>query len=121
MLSFMNAYAGYNQVMMDVADEEHIAFTANKGVYYYKRMSFGLKNAGATYQHLMNKIFTKQLGVTMEVYVDDMLVKTLTAINHLADLQTIFDIVLTYGMRLNPNKCLFGVIKGKFLGHVISR
>ncbi|XP_004297884.1 PREDICTED: uncharacterized protein LOC101295126 [Fragaria vesca subsp. vesca] len=116
----MDAYAGYNQVMIDVTDEEHTMFTTDKGVYYYKRMLFGLKNAGATYQRLMNKMFVKKLGVTMEVYVDDMLVKRLTVVNHVADLQTVFDIVLV-GMRLNPEKCLFGVVKGKFLGHVISR
>ena len=57
----------------------------------------------------------------MEVYVDDMLVKSFTAVNHVGNLQAVFDIVLAYGMRLNPDKCLFGVIKGKFLGHVISR
>ncbi|KAL6219301.1 hypothetical protein ACLB2K_007060 [Fragaria x ananassa] len=121
MLSFMDVYVDYNQIMMDPADEEHTAFTIDKGVYYYKRMPFGLKNAGATNQHLMNKMFAKQLGITMEVYMDDMFVKSLTAVKHVSDLQATFDIILVYGMRLNPKKCLFGVVKGKFLGHVISR
>ncbi|XP_004293129.1 PREDICTED: enzymatic polyprotein-like [Fragaria vesca subsp. vesca] len=67
MLSFMDAYAGYNQIMMDTADEEHTAFTTDKGMYYYKRIPFSLKNAEAAYQRLMNKMFAKQLGVTMEV------------------------------------------------------
>ena len=84
-------------------------------------MPFGLKNAGATYQRLMNKMFAKQLGITMEVYVDDMLVKSPAVAGHVSDLREIFDIILAYGMRLNPEKCLFGVVKGKFLGHVISR
>ncbi|KAL6211627.1 hypothetical protein ACLB2K_016850 [Fragaria x ananassa] len=69
----------------------------------------------------MNKMFAKQLGVTIEVYVDDMLVKSLTTVKHVSNLYTVFDIILEYGMRLNPDKCLFGVTKGKFMGHVISR
>ena len=58
-LSFMDAYADYNQIMMDPTNEEHTAFTTDKGVYYYKRMPFGLKNARATYQRLMNKMFAR--------------------------------------------------------------
>ena len=67
------------------------------------------------------QMFAKQLGITMEVYVDDMLVKSLTAVKHVSDLQATFDIILAYGMRLNPEKCLFGAVKGKFFSHVISR
>ncbi|KAL6140232.1 hypothetical protein ACLB2K_058532 [Fragaria x ananassa] len=65
-------------------------------------------------------MFAKQLWITVEVYVDNMLVKSLTAVKHVSDLQATFDIILAYGMRMNPEKFLFGVVKGKFLGHVIS-
>ena len=72
-------------------------------------MSFGLKNTGATYQRLVNQMFNKQIGRNMEVYVDDMLVKSREAKTHLADLQEAFDTLKRYKMKLNPVKCLFGV------------
>ncbi|KAL5550933.1 hypothetical protein UlMin_001109 [Ulmus minor] len=75
LLSFMDAYSGYNQIRMHEEDQEHTAFLTNQGLYCYKVMLFGLKNAGATYQRLVNKMFKDQIGKTMEVYVDDMLVK----------------------------------------------
>ncbi|PKU78890.1 RNA-directed DNA polymerase [Dendrobium catenatum] len=77
MLRFMDAYFGYNQIQMDHADEEATAFQTYKGLYYYLVMSFGLKNVGATYQRLMNKVFKNLIGRTMEVYVDEMIVKSL--------------------------------------------
>ena len=79
LLSFMNAYSGYNQFPMFPWDEEHTAFITDRGLYYYKGIPFGLKNAGATYQRLVNKIFAELLGVSMEVYIDDMLVKSAAA------------------------------------------
>ncbi|XP_021822806.1 uncharacterized protein LOC110764201 [Prunus avium] len=84
-------------------------------------MSFGLKNAGATYQRLVNRIFAKQIGSTMEVYVDDILVKSRTAREHLANLSLMFGILKEYRMRLNPTKCAFGVSSGRFLGFMISQ
>ncbi|KAL2456880.1 Uncharacterized protein Adt_46580 [Abeliophyllum distichum] len=83
LLSFMDAYSGYNQIPMYPPDEEHTSFVTDKGLYCYKVMPFGLKNAGATYQRLVNKMFANQLGSTMEVYVDDMLVKSLRAEDHI--------------------------------------
>ena len=77
--SFMDAYSGYNQIPMYRRDEEHTAFITDRGLYCYKVMPFGLKNAGATYQRLVNKIFADLLGVSMEVYIDDMLVKSAAA------------------------------------------
>ena len=79
LLSFMDAYSGYNQIPMYHRDEEHTAFITDRGLYCYKIMPFGLKNAGATYQRLVNKIFAELLGVSMEVYIDDMLVKSAKA------------------------------------------
>lgn len=76
MLSFMYAYSEYNQFPMFNADEEHTSFIIDQGLYCYKVMPFGLKNIGAIYQRLVKKMFAKQLGKTMEVYIDDMLVKS---------------------------------------------
>ena len=83
-------------------------------------MPFGLKNTGATYQRLMNKMFTHQIGRNVQVYVNDMLVKSLHENNHLDNLQETFDTLQSYNMKLNPSKCVFGVIAGKFLGFMIS-
>ncbi|XP_020206374.1 uncharacterized protein LOC109791485 [Cajanus cajan] len=83
-------------------------------------MPFGLKNAGATYQRLMNKIFRHQLGKNIEVYVDDMVVKSADVAQHIADLSEIFHQLRKYDMRLNPEKCVFGVSGGKFLGFMLS-
>ncbi|CAL9012270.1 unnamed protein product [Prunus brigantina] len=69
----MDAYSGYNQIFMDPADSEHTAFITDRGLYCYNVMPFGLKNAGATYQRLVNRIFAQHIGSIMEVYVDDML------------------------------------------------
>ncbi|KAL6192066.1 hypothetical protein ACLB2K_038453 [Fragaria x ananassa] len=91
------------------------------GLYCYKVMALGLKNAGATYQQLMNVMFAEYLGNIMEVYIDGMLVKSLTAEKHVRHLEKVFEVILRFGMRLNPQKCNFGVVKGKFLGHIISR
>ena len=72
-------------------------------------MSFGLKNAGATYQRLVNHIFRPQIGRNVEIYVDDMLVKSQDEEIHLDDLQKTFDTLRQYNMKLNPSKCAFGV------------
>ena len=84
-------------------------------------MPFGLKNAGVTYQRLMNKMFTHQIGRNVQVYVDDMLVKTLRENDHLDDLQETFDTLRSYNMKLNPSKCVFGVTAGKFLSFMVSQ
>ena len=83
-------------------------------------MPFGLKNAGATYQRLVNKIFKDQIGKTMEVYVDDMLVKSLKTEEHIRNLKETFDILRRYKMKLNPSKCSFGVSSSKFLGFMVN-
>ncbi|KAM1157746.1 hypothetical protein ACFX2B_028079 [Malus domestica] len=121
LLSFMDAYSGYNQILIDPPDQEHTAFTTDRGLYCYKVMPFGLKNAGATYQRLVNSMFTEQIGKSMEVYVDDMLVKSKHADQHITNLSETFTILKRYRMRLNPNKCAFGVGSDKFLGFMISQ
>ena len=82
----MDAFLGYNQIKMEEADQEKTSFVTNQGLFCYKVMPFGLKNAGATYQRLMNKMFTQQIGRNVQVYVDDMLVKSLREEDHLGDL-----------------------------------
>uniref|UniRef100_A0A2N9H9Y5 Uncharacterized protein n=1 Tax=Fagus sylvatica TaxID=28930 RepID=A0A2N9H9Y5_FAGSY len=121
LLTFMDAFSGYNQIMMDDADQEKTSFITSKGLFCYKVMPFGLKNAGATYQRLMNRMFHHQIGRNVEVYVDDMLVKTKDEVNHMEDLKETFETLRRYRMKLNPSKCVFGVSSGKFLGFMVSQ
>ena len=86
LLSFMDAFSGYNQIKMDEADQEKTSFITSQGLFCYKVMPFGLKNAGATYQRLVNHMFRPQIGWNVEVYVDDMLVKSIDEGSHLDDL-----------------------------------
>ena len=83
-------------------------------------MPFGLKNARVTYQRFVNKMFSKQIGRNMEVYVDNMLVKSKEESTHLDNLQVTFTTLKRYQMKLNPSKCTFGVALGKFLGFMVS-
>ena len=121
LLSFMDAFSGYNQIKMKEDDQERTSFVTCQGLFCYKVMLFGLKNAGATYQRLMNKIFTHQIRRNVQVYVDDMLVKSLRKKDHLNDLQETFDTLRSYNMKLNPSKCVFGVTARKFLGFMVSQ
>ena len=120
LLSFMDAFSGYNQIKMEEADQENTSFVTSQGLFSYKVMPFGLKNAGAIYQRLMNKMFAHQIGRNVQVYVDDMLVKSLREEDHLDDLRETFNTLRSYNMKLNPNKCAFGVMAGKFLGFMVS-
>lgn len=105
---------------MHKEDQEHTSFVTDKGLYCYRIMPFGLKNVGATYQRLVNHMFANLIRNTMEVYVDDMLVKSTLTTNHAENLEMTFKIVREYGMKLNPEKCAFGVHSGKFLGFMVS-
>ncbi|KAJ9553497.1 hypothetical protein OSB04_017542, partial [Centaurea solstitialis] len=121
LLTFMDAYSGYNQILMHTDDQEKTAFMTDKGIYCYKVMPFGLKNAGSTYQRLVNMMFKEHLGRTMEVYIDDMLVKSERSHDHIDHLKQSFDILRQYKMKLNPTKCSFGVRAGKFLGYMVTQ
>ena len=83
-------------------------------------MPFELKNVGATYQRLVNKMFQKQIGASTEVYIDDMLVKSVKAELHITHLAEEFQVLKSYSMKLNPTKCAFGVSAGKFLGFIVN-
>jgi len=111
-LIFLNAYSGYNQIWMDPDNQEKTSFITKFGTYCYNVMPFGLKNADATYQRLVNRMFEEQIGKSMKVYIDDMLVKSLRAEDHLKHLQETFDILKKYNMKLNPEKYAFGVGPG---------
>nr|KYP49932.1 Transposon Ty3-I Gag-Pol polyprotein [Cajanus cajan] len=120
LLSFLDAYSGYNQIMMYPPDEEHTAFITDHANFFYRMMPFSLKNTGATYQRLMDKVFQHQIGRNMEVYVDNMVVKTPSTEAHAADLAEAFNQIWKHNMRLNSEKCIFDVQGGKFLGFMIT-
>ena len=86
LLNFMDAFSGYNQISMDPSDQEKISFVTGQGTYCYRVMPFGLKNVGSTYQRPVNKMFQKQIGTFMEVYIDDMLVKSIKDEVHITHL-----------------------------------
>ena len=117
----MDAFSGYNQIQMAEEDQEKTAFITSQGLYYHKVMPFFLKNAGATYQKLVNQMFSKQIGKNVEVYTNDLLVKSKEEEDHLDDLKETFNTIKQYSMKLNPSKCAFGVSSGKFLGFMMPQ
>ena len=118
--SFMDGFSGYNQIKMAPEDMEKTTFITPWGTYCYKVMPFGLKNAGATYQRAMTTLFHDMMHKEIEVYVDDMIAKSQTEEEHLVNLQKLFDRLVKFKLRLNPNKCTFGVRSGKLLGFIVS-
>jgi len=90
-LLFMDCTASYNQIQMALEDQEATAFRTPKGIFCYKVMPFGLKNAGATYQRAMRTIFDDMLHKTVECYVDDLVVKSKKRVEHIQDLRQIFE------------------------------
>ena len=120
LLGFMDAFFGYNQISMDPNDQEKTSFVTGQGTYCYRVMPFGLNNVGATYQRLVNRMFQKQIGASMEVYKDDMLVKSVKVELHITHLAEAFQVLKGYNMKLNPAKCAFGVSIGKFLGFIVN-
>ena len=105
---------------MAMSDKHFNAFMIGSGNYYYNIMSFGLKNAWATYQWMMNKVFRDEIGDILEVYMDDMIVKSRTNTNHVAHLKKVFDQVRQCRIRFNPEKCTFRVKAGKFLSFYLT-
>lgn len=120
-LMFLDAYKGYHQIMMDVEDAEKTAFIIDLGVFCYQKMPFGLKNAGATYQRLVNRLFANQVGRNIEVYVDDKVVKSRTVQQVPEDLRETLNTLRAANMKLNSQKCTFGVGSGKFFGFMILK
>ena len=106
---FLDAYKGYHQIQMAIEDEDKTAFVTNEGLYCYTKMSFGLKNAGATYQRLMDRAFKNQIGRNLEVYVDDVVIKSLAEDSMIDDISETFVRLRSINMKLNPKKCSFGM------------
>src|ERR1044072_1071630 len=117
--SFMDGFSGYNQIKMAPDDMEKTTFVTQWGIFCYKVMPLGLKNAGAKYQRAMVALFHDMIRHEIEVYVDDMIARSQTEEEHLDYLRKLFDRLKKYILRLNPNKCTFGVISDKLLGYVV--
>ncbi|GKV06953.1 hypothetical protein SLEP1_g18770 [Rubroshorea leprosula] len=120
-LSFMDGHSGYNQIFIADADVPKTAFRCPGAVGTFKWvvMPFGLKNAGATYQRAMNAIFHDMIGKFMEIYIDDVVVKSHGEADHLVHLRKAFERMRQHGLKMNPLKCAFGVSAGNFLGYLV--
>jgi len=116
----MDGFPGYNQIKMYPDDEKHTSFRNPLGVYCYTVMFFGLKNARATYQRVMNAIFYKNIRKIVECYVNDIVVKSCAKGDRIADLKTVFDIMWAHQLKMNPTKSFLGVTNGKFLVFVVT-
>ena len=112
MLSFLDAFSGYHQIPMHPSDAEKTTFITPRGPFCYNVMLFGLKNVGITYQSLVTKMFRPLLGKTMEVYINDKLVKSKERLDHAEHLQENFELLRAYDMKLNPSKSAFGASAG---------
>jgi hypothetical protein len=120
LLCFLNAYSGYHQIKMKESDQLATSFITPFGMFFYVTMPFGLRNASATYQQCMQHVFGDHIRRTVEAYVDGIVVKTRKADDLVNDLRTAFYFVRANGVKLNPEKCVFGVSRGMLLGYIIS-
>jgi hypothetical protein len=123
MISFLDGNVGYNQIFMARDDVNKTVFRCPGfvGLFEWVVTTFGLKNAGATYQRAMNLIFHDLLGVLMQVYIDDVVIKSVELMDHMADLRVALERMKKYGLRMNSMKCAFGMLSGKFLGFVVHQ
>jgi len=120
MLSFLDAFSGYIQIKMHPRNECKTVFMTETYCYCYKVMSFGLKNAGPTYQRLMDRVLAPMLGRNVQAYVDDMVVTSQEKGQHVSDLEELFATIAKYRLKLNLEKCVFGVEAGKFLSFLLT-
>jgi hypothetical protein len=120
-MSFFDSNVGYNQIFMVKENVRKTAFRCPVfvGLFEWVVTTFGLKNAGATYQRAMNIIFHDLLGVLMEVYIDDVVVKLVGFEEHMSNLKLSLERMKKYGLWMNPMKCAFGVTSGRFLGFIV--
>jgi hypothetical protein len=120
-ISFRDGNTGYNQIFIAKEDMSKMVFCCPGfiGLFEWVVMTFGLKNAGATYQRAMNLIFHDLLGIILEIYIDVVIVKSDSMNNYLADLRLVLERMCRYGLKMNPLKCTFDVSAGKFLGFII--
>jgi hypothetical protein len=120
LMSLLDCYSGYHQIWMKKEDEPKTSFITPSGIYCYLQMPKGLKNAGGSFSRMTTKALHSQIGRNVLTYVDDIIVKSTKQENHIADLQETFANFRQAGLKLNPEKCVFGVKKGKFLGCLVS-
>ena len=120
LLRFLDVFSGYNQIWMHPRDESKTVFITKLSSYYYKVMPFRLKNVGETYQRLMGRVLAPMIGRNVQAYVDDMVVTSKEKDQHIADLEELFTTIAKYNLKLNPEKCVFGVEARKFLGFLLT-
>jgi hypothetical protein len=120
LLSFLDAYSGFHQIQMSKEDRKHTAFVTVDGLYCYVVMSYGLKNALPTFVRAMSKTFGDLIRDKVEVYVNDIVVKTKRGSTLMEDLTPVFDKMRATRTKLNPDKCVFGISAGKLLGFLVS-
>ncbi|GJY67873.1 reverse transcriptase domain-containing protein, partial [Tanacetum coccineum] len=118
---FLDAYKGYHQIPMAEKDEEKTAFFIREGVFCYRRLPFGLKNAGATYQRLIDNVFGSQIRRNIKVNADDMVIKSDSEEEMLADIEETLGRLRAINLKLNPRKCSFRVEEGIYSGHLITK
>ena len=119
-MSFLDTFQRYHQIPLALDDQEKTTFVTPIGNYHYKVMSFGLKNARSTYQRMMTRMFEPQLRKNIEIYINDMVVKSKLEFEHVNDLENTFEILRRHKLQLNASKCSFGVGSGKFLGYMVT-
>jgi hypothetical protein len=116
----LDAYFGYNQIKLKKENEEKTAFITPYGIFCYQVMPFDLKNAGTTYQRMMQNCLGSQIGRNIQVYIDDVVITTRKEESLISDLQETFDNLNRYKLKLNPTKCSFGISAGQLLGFLVS-
>ncbi|VVA38327.1 PREDICTED: LOW QUALITY PROTEIN, partial [Prunus dulcis] len=123
MLSFMDGNAGYNQIMVAEEDIHKTAFMCpgHIGAFEYTIMPFGLRNVGATYQRAMNSVFHDMIGHSLEVYIDDVVIKSPEEGDHVSNLKKAFLRMRQHKLKMNPKKCVFGVQADNFLGFLVHQ
>ncbi|XP_073038113.1 uncharacterized protein [Primulina eburnea] len=119
-VDFRDLNKGYHQILLAVEDQDKVNFITSERTFCYVVMPFRLKNAGATYQRLMDRVFSKQVGRNAEVYVNDIMVKSRDSTKLIPDLVEAFSTLGSYGLKLNSQKCIFGLRSGTFLGYMVT-
>jgi hypothetical protein len=120
LMSLLDCYSGYHQIWMEKEDKPKTSFITPNGTYCYLPMPEGLKNAGGSFRRMTSKVLSSQIGRNVLTYVDDIIVKSMKQENHIANLQETFTNFRKAGLKLNLEKCVFEVKKGKFLGCLVS-
>jgi hypothetical protein len=119
-LCFLDAYSGYYQIDMCIANQLATSFITLFGAYCYKKMPFGLKNVGSTFQRCMRRVFRELIGCIIEAYVDDIVVKSRKTEDLVPNLTEVFQKLRQHGVKINPEKCIFEVPMGMLLGFAVS-